>query len=460
MQKPLSPLDGRYLAKVNPLTDFFSEFAYCKFRIQIEVEWLIYIIQNLYHTEAESISKNSLEFLQKIYLDFDEENFTYFQELEKKTKHDLKAIEYYIKEKIQKTALVKYQELIHICLTSDDINNIAQALMLKGAWENILRPQLANFLQQLAKLADSWRYDAMLARTHGQPASPTTVGKEVYNFVYRLYRQFCTLQNQTFFAKLNGATGNYQAHIIAFPNVDWIEFTKKFIQSFGLTPNPATTQIEPHDYIVEFFQTWHHLHSILIGFTQDIWNYISLDYLGMQLEAGQVGSSVMPHKINPIDFENAEGNLGLANGLLEFFIRKLPISRMQRDLSDSTVLRNIGVALGHSLLGLKSLQKGTAKLKLNTSALNKDLRQHWEVLAEPLQTVLRKNFIDGAYEKIRSVSQDAIVKAADYKKWVANFDIPKKEKAQLLSLTPETYIGNATNFEINFILRKIKKYAH
>jgi adenylosuccinate lyase len=460
MFKSLSPLDDRYFSKVDFLTDYFSEFAYCKFRIQVEIAWLEYVFKNLYSNEAQDLKDDSWQLLQGLVTDFDKEEFQQFQAIEKKIKHDVKAIEYYIKEKLQNTEWEKYKELVHFGLTSEDTNNIAYALMLKDFWKNQLLPLLADLLQKIVGLADEWRYTAMLARTHGQAASPTTAGKEIYNFAYRLYRKFLFLKNQTFLAKLNGATGNYQALQMAFPEVDWMQFSENFLRSLGLKQNIATTQIEPHDFIVEFFQQLQHTHSILIGMCQDMWNYISLEYFVLKQEANQVGSSTMPHKINPIDFENAEGNFGLANSLIDFFTRKLPISRMQRDLSDSTVLRNIGVLFGHSFLGFYSLKQGLEKICPNLSKLQNDLENHWEVLGESLQTLLRKNFVEQAYEKIKSASQNITIDENHYKRWIHGFDLPEQEKTRMLALTPATYTGLASQFQTDFILEEIKKYVH
>lgn len=459
MFQTLSPLDDRYYSKTNKLNKFFSEFTFCKYRIQVEILWLEYVIKNLYFEEAQKISKNDWNFLQTISKNFDKEKFLYFQKIEKKTKHDIKAIEYYIKENLEHTNWEKYQELVHFGITSEDTNNIAYALMLKGATEQIYLPLFADVLQHLVKLANQWRADSMLARTHGQVASPTTVGKEIYNFAYRLYRKFISFRDQEFLAKLNGATGNYQALQIAFPKIDWQQFSKDFLHSLGLKQNIATTQIEPHDSLVEFFQKLHHTHSILIGFSQDLWQYISLDYFILKKDKHQVGSSTMPHKVNPIDFENAEGNFGLSNGILEFFIRKLPISRMQRDLSDSTVLRNIGVALGHSLLAIHSLQQGLFKIDIHPTRLQEDLNNHWQVLGEGVQTLLRKHLIKGGYEKIKNASQEA-VNENHYKKWVQNSKISTTDKARMLALTPASYIGIAEQFDTSFILKAVKKYVH
>ena len=459
MHKTLSPLDDRYFSQVKQLTDFFSDFSYCKHRIFVEVVWLEEVVKRLYPEEAKKINLESWKILQKIPQDFNEQKFLIFQKLEKKIKHDTKAIEYYIKRVIEKTQWADYKELIHFGLTSDDTNNIAQALMFQGALQKILLPKFANIVYFSATLAEQWKKEPMLARTHGQVASPTTVGKEIYNFSYRLYRKFIALQKQYFLAKLNGATGNYQALYLAFPKINWQQFSKNFLKSLGVKQNIATTQIEPHDSLVEFFQELHHIHSILIGLCQDLWQYISLDYFILRRAQNQVGSSTMPHKVNPIDFENAEGNFGLANGILEFFIRKLPISRMQRDLSDSTVLRNVGVVLGHSLLAMQSLEKGLSKIETHPSKIQADLNQHWQVLGEGLQTILRKHFVKNSYENIKNISGE-LVDENGYKKWVQEFDFPKEEKARILAVQPADYIGLAAQFETKFILEAVKKYVH
>ncbi len=457
MLKTISPLDNRYLKQSQELGDYFSEFAFCKYRIRVEILWFQFVIQNFFQEGKEKISEADWKNLESIISNFDEKEFIRFKEIEKDTIHDIKAIEYYIMEKMQNIPFTVQKELVHFALTSDDVNNLAYALMVKESWQQILQPCFSYLLSQLIEAAEKWRKNAMLARTHGQPASPTTMGKEIYNFAYRLVRKFSKLKKQIFIAKLNGATGNFHSFKIAFPQADWQGLSKKFIENLGLEQNPATTQIEPHDFLVEFFQSIAHINSILIGLCRDIWSYISLDYFLVAKEKNQTGSSVMPHKINPIDFENAEGNLELSCGMLEFFIRKLPISRLQRDLSDSTVLRNIGVALGHHFLALNSLQKGIKKLKINSAKLDADLEMHWEILAEPLQTILRKYSVENAYEKIKDVSQGLKVDAESYHRWVKGFDLPHEEVQRLLSLTPLNYIGAAADFDLASLLKELEK---
>ena len=457
MLKTISPLDNRYLTQSQELSNYFSEFAFCKYRIQVEILWFKFVLQNFYKKEIEKISPSDWVNLKNIVSNFNEIEFSRFKEIEKNTLHDIKAIEYYILEKIQNTPFITQQGLVHFALTSDDVNNLAYSLMLKDSWQQILEPCFSHLLSQLVEVAEKWRHNPMLSRTHGQSASPSTMGKEIYNFAYRLVRKFSKLKKQPFVAKLNGATGNFHSFKIAFPEADWQNLSKQFIENLGLEQNPATTQIEPHDSLVEFFQSIAHINSILIGLCRDIWSYISLDYFIIAKEENQIGSSVMPHKINPIDFENAEGNLEFSCGILEFFIRKLPISRLQRDLSDSTVLRNIGVALGHHFLALKSLQKGIKKLKINSPKLDEELDKHWEVLTEPLQTILRKHSVENAYEKIKTVSQGMKVDAESYHRWIKSFDLPHEEVQKLLSLTPLNYIGAAADFDLTSLSKKLDK---
>ncbi len=456
MLNTLSPLDNRYFKQSQELSNYFSEFAFYKYRIQVEILWFQFVLQNFYKPEAEKINPPDWEKLKNITSNFNEIEFNLVKEIEKDIIHDVKAIEYYILEKIKNTPFAVHQGLIHFALTSDDVNNLAYSLMVKESWQQILQPCFSDFLSQLIEAAEKWRKNIMLARTHGQPASPSTMGKEIYNFAYRLVRKFSKLKKHTFVAKLNGATGNFHSFKIAFPEADWQNLSKKFIENLGLEQNPATTQIEPYDSLVEFFQSITHINSILIGFCRDIWSYISLDYFLVAKEKNQIGSSVMPHKINPIDFENAEGNLEFSCGILEFFIRKLPISRLQRDLSNSTVLRNIGVALGHHFLALQSLQKATANLKINSSKLDEDLDKHWEILAEPLQTILRKYSVEKAYEKIKNVSQGMKVDAESYRRWVTGFDLPHEEKQKLLALNPQNYIGAAADFDLTVLMKTLE----
>ena len=459
MLKSLSPLDNRYSSKTQQITEIFSEFSFCKFRLQVEISWFCYILNHQYKEKAQKINHSSWDLLNEIKNQFDNKEFLLFKEIEKKTKHDAKAIEYYLKKKIEKSELAEYQELIHFGLTSDDINHTAYALMLKNYWEKIFLPTFAKLIHKITTLSENWKKNPMLSRTHGQPASSTTVGKEFYNFSYRLYKKFSQAKTQNFIGKLNGSTGNYQALTTAFPNSPWQSLNKEFLVSLGLKQNIATTQIEPHDFMVEIFQQIQHTHSILIGFCQDIWYYISLDYFIIQQPSEQIGSSIMPHKINPIDFENAEGNFGLSNGSLEFFIRKLPISRMQRDLSDSTVLRNIGVALGHSHLGMLSVLQGLKKLSINSKKLEEELLGHWEILGEAVQTMLRKYFVKDSYEKIKKKIH-SLKNENDYKKWIESFDLSKEDNFTMLNLNPASYTGLASCFDTDFIFKEIEKYVH
>lgn len=441
----LSPLDGRYAAQVGALREHFSEFALIRYRIRVEIEWLMALAAEPQIAELAPFPAATRAFLAQIAADFSPEDAAAVKEIEKETNHDVKAIEYWLKRRFaDRPELAASSEFIHFACTSEDINNLAHALMLKNAREAVLLPEIDQLIDTLARCAEEFADVAMLSRTHGQPATPTTLGKEFANFVARLLRARERLANVAILGKINGAVGNYNAHVSAYPEVDWPQFAEKFVEALGLEFNRHTTQIEPHDYMAEFFDTQAHINTILIDLSRDLWGYISLAYFRQKTKAGEVGSSTMPHKVNPIDFENAEGNFGIANALLRHCAEKLPISRWQRDLSDSTVLRNMGVALGHALLGIGSCRKGVAKLELNPAELARDLEANWEVLAEAIQTVMRRYGIAEPYEKLKALTRGKHgISAESLRAFIAELAIPEAEKARLSALTPQTYTGLA-----------------
>ena len=440
----ISPLDGRYLAKVAQLAPIVSEFGLIKFRVQVEVAWFKFLFAK---TEFGLVKLGSteLELLDAILTNFDESAARRVKAIEATTNHDVKAVEYYIKEQISANQILnQHREFIHFACTSEDINNTSYALMLQTLKEQVLLPELSALNTLLSGLANEYKELPMMCRTHGQPATPSTMGKEFYNVVYRLARQIKQLQNQEILAKINGAVGNYNAHLVAYPDLDWGKLAREFIeQKLGLSFNPFTTQIEPHDYQAEIYDNLRRINIILIDLARDIWGYIAINYFKQKVTAGEVGSSTMPHKVNPIDFENAEGNFGLANALFCHLSEKLPLSRMQRDLTDSTVQRNIGVGVGYMLLGLSSLAKGLTKLEINPLALNLDLDNNWELLAEPIQTVMRKCGVENAYEKLKDLTRGKKVDANGIREFVAALELPAAEKSKLISLTPHNYIGLA-----------------
>lgn len=439
----LSPLDGRYQKKIQPLQKIFSEYGLIKFRLIVELKWLVFLTEaNL--PQVSKLSAQAKKTLNDLIDTFSEKTALRVKEIENTTNHDVKAIEYFIQEQIKDHAeLKKLNEFIHFGCTSEDINNLAYALMLKTAREDCLIPQLQQLQQHLKKFALENAEVAMLARTHGQAATPTTVGKEIANVISRLQRQLNQFADVSILGKLNGASGNYNALCVAYPEVNWQQLSEQFVKQLGLSFNPYTTQIEPHDAMSEYFSTLIRINTILIDFDRDTWGYISLGYFKQKAVAHEVGSSTMPHKINPIDFENAEGNLGIANALLEHMNLKLPISRWQRDLSDSTVLRNIGVALGHSLLGYLSTQKGVEKLEADQAQIAKDLDAHWEILGEAIQTVMRRYGLKTPYEQLKAFTRGKQINQTTLHAFINNLDLPKEAKERLLALTPATYLGYA-----------------
>lgn len=441
----LTPLDGRYSSKIEELKDIFSEYGLVKKRVLIEIEWLKSLANAGAVEEVPPFSVKSVAELDKLASNFSLEDAQAVKDLESKLNHDVKSVEYWIKEKIKDIPEVApYKEFVHFARTSEDINNLSHALMLKEGNEKVVIPNINAIIDSLVDLATSYADVPMMSRTHGQPATPTTLGKEIANFVYRLRRQLKKIEEQEFLGKLNGAVGNYNGELIAYPQVDWEAHAKGFVESLGLTFNPYTTQIEPHDYIAEYFGSLVRINTILIDLARDFWSYISLGYFGQKLKKDEVGSSIMPHKVNPIDFENAEGNLGVANALLTHLAEKLPISRWQRDLTDSTVLRNMGVSVGYGVLAYKSLLKGLGKVEVNKDVIINDLDSSWELLAEPIQTVMRRYGIENPYEQLKALTRGhRHMGETDIKEFVKNLAIPEEAKQRLLELVPDKYTGKA-----------------
>jgi adenylosuccinate lyase len=438
----LSPLDGRYAAKLDPLRPLLSEYGLMHRRVQVEVEWFI-ALSDLGLPEFAPLSPAARTRLQGLVSQFAEPDAQAIKDIERTTNHDVKAVEYWIKRNFAgDDELARAGEFVHFACTSEDINNTSHGLMLKAAREQVLLPALDGLIAQLTAMAQQLATVPMLSRTHGQTASPTTVGKEIANVVARLQTARARIEGVKLLAKMNGAVGNYNAHLAAYPDVDWEGFSRGVIEhKLGLAFNPYTIQIEPHDYMAELFDAVTRVNTILIDWSRDVWGYISLGYFKQRLKEGEIGSSTMPHKVNPIDFENAEGNLGLANALLSHLSQKLPISRWQRDLTDSTVLRNMGVALGYALLAWDSLARGLAKLEVNKEALLADLDSAWEVLAEPIQTVMRRHGLPNPYERLKELTRGKTIDAESIRAFIATLEIPADEKARLLAMTPASYTG-------------------
>jgi adenylosuccinate lyase len=440
----VSPIDGRYGSKTSQLRDIFSEYGLIRYRVLVEVRWLQQLSQHPQVTEVNAFSDAANQILEDLVDNFSVEQAQRIKDIESTTNHDVKAVEYFIKESIADNAeLNAVSEYIHFACTSEDINNLSHALMLKAGRENVVVPALLDITDKLAEMAKTFSDVPMLSRTHGQTASPTTVGKEIANVVYRLRRQLEQISSVPLLGKINGAVGNYNAHLSAYPDIDWADNSQQFIEGLGLSFNPYTTQIEPHDYMAELFDALSRSNTILIDFARDIWGYISLGYFKQKTIAGEVGSSTMPHKVNPIDFENAEGNMGIANALFGHLTAKLPISRWQRDLTDSTVLRNMGVGMGYSMIAFASLAKGMGKLELNETRLQEDLDNCWEVLAEPIQTVMRRYGIEKPYEKLKALTRGNTIDQETIEAFVKGLDMPDQAKAELTAMLPSTYIGNA-----------------
>ena len=439
----ISPIDGRYANKVDALRPIFSEFGLIRYRVEVEVRWLQALAAEAKIIEVPALSADAIAVLNGIVNNFSEADAQAVKDIEKTTNHDVKAIEYFLKEKIKSNAeLHAVNEFIHFACTSEDINNLSYALMLKEG-RTLILAEIDATIAAIKQLALDSAEQPMLSRTHGQSATPTTVGKEFANVVARMQRQRDQLAKVELLGKINGAVGNYNAHSVAYPDVDWPQFAQNFVQSLGLTFNPYTIQIEPHDYLAEFFHALSRFNTILLDFDRDVWGYISLGYFKQRTIAGEVGSSTMPHKVNPIDFENSEGNLGLANAIFGFLADKLPVSRWQRDLTDSTVLRNIGVGIAHTSIAIQSTLKGISKLELNPTLLDQDLDQNWEVLAEPIQTVMRRYGIEKPYEKLKELTRGQRVTGEGMRAFVEKLEIPAAAKAELMALTPHSYTGYA-----------------
>ena len=442
----LSPLDGRYAATTDPLRPIFSEYGLMKARVRVELEWLKALAAEPKIGEVAPFSATTLAEIDSVINGFSLSNAAEVKAIEATTNHDVKAIEYWLKQRFAHNAEVHaVGEFIHFACTSEDINNLSHALMLRQARDEVLLPQLREIAAKLQQMAHALAAVPMMSRTHGQPATPTTMGKEIANVLARLQRQIQQLAAQEFLGKINGAVGNYNAHMVAYPDVDWERHCQNFVEkSLGLTFNPYTIQIEPHDYMAELFQTIARINTILIDFNRDIWGYISMGYFKQKVKAGEVGSSTMPHKVNPIDFENSEGNLGMANAVLGFLAEKLPVSRWQRDLTDSTVLRNMGVGAGYALLGWAAHLRGLNKLEANPAAMLADLNAAWELLAEPIQTVMRRYAVPQAYEQLKALTRgkDGITPET-LRQFINGLAIPEGAKAELLALTPAAYIGKA-----------------
>ena len=441
----LSPLDGRYQTKLDELRPYFSEYALIKHRAWVEVEWLKALAAASELTEIAAFSPATIKELDAAIANFSESDAAQVKTIEARTNHDVKALEYWLKDKFEANPEInKASEFIHFACTSEDINNLSHGLMLKTARDEVMLPFLANLMARLRELATQLADQPMLSRTHGQTASPSTMGKELSNVLYRLQRQEKQLKNNEILGKINGAVGNFNAHLAAYPDFDWEQFAERFVLSLGLTYNPMTIQIEPHDYMAELYDSFARINTILTDLNRDIWGYISVGYFKQKVKAGEIGSSTMPHKVNPIDFENSEGNLGLANALLRHMAEKLPISRWQRDLTDSTVLRNMGVAFGYTLLAYDACLRGLNKLEINPEKLAQDLDASWEVLAEPIQTVMRRYGIANPYEQLKELTRGkGGINQASLHAFIQDLAIPAQAKQDLLAMTPASYIGKA-----------------
>jgi len=441
----LSPLDGRYQSKLDALRPYFSEYALIKHRALVEVEWLKALSAAKALVEIAPFSAETIKELDAAVAEFSEEDASQVKAIESRTNHDVKALEYWLKEKfISNHEVNAASEFIHFACTSEDINNLSHALMLKAARDAVMLPFLNDLIARLSALATEFADQPMLSRTHGQTASPTTMGKELANVAYRLKRQYQQISHNEILGKINGAVGNFNAHLSAYPDFDWETFAKRFVESLGLSYNPMTIQIEPHDYMAELYDALARANTILIDLNRDVWGYISVGYFKQKVKAGEIGSSTMPHKVNPIDFENSEGNLGLANAVLRHLAEKLPISRWQRDLTDSTVLRNMGVGFGYTLLGYDSCLRGLNKLEINRAKLNEDLDNSWEVLAEPIQTVMRRYGLENPYEQLKELTRGkGGIHKASIQAFIQTLKIPAEAKQSLLELTPASYIGKA-----------------
>ncbi|MFD2177340.1 adenylosuccinate lyase [Veronia pacifica] len=440
----VSPVDGRYGTKTIALRSIFSEFGLLKYRTIVEIRWLQKLAATGSIAEVPAFSAEANALLDTIASDFNEADALRIKEIERTTNHDVKAVEYFLKEKVAgNEELNAVNEFIHFACTSEDINNLSHALMLNEAREQVILPEIRNVIDAIKNLANEYREVPLLSRTHGQPASPSTMGKEMANVVYRMERQFRQIENVEILGKINGAVGNYNAHLSAYPEIDWHQYSEEFVTSLGIDWNPYTTQIEPHDYIAELFDAISRFNTILIDFDRDVWGYIALGHFKQKTIAGEIGSSTMPHKVNPIDFENSEGNLGLANAVFAHLGQKLPVSRWQRDLTDSTVLRNLGVGCGYAIIAYTSTLKGISKLEVNSAALEAELDKNWEVLAEPVQTVMRRYGIEKPYEKLKELTRGKRVDGEGMRQFIDSLELPESEKERLKEMTPANYIGDA-----------------
>ncbi|UDG79676.1 adenylosuccinate lyase [Candidatus Steffania adelgidicola] len=440
----ISPIDGRYGDKVSVLRTIFSEFALLKFRVMVEVRWLQKLAACEDIKELLPFDEHSNSYLNRIIINFSMDDANRIKSIEETIHHDVKAVEYFLKEKIDLLeGMQGVSKFIHFACTSDDINNLSHALMLSRARDAIILPSWRQIIDCVQSLAERYRDIPLLSRTHGQPATPSTLGKEMANVVHRMSRQYCQLQQVAILGKINGAVGNYNAHMVAYPEVNWHQFSEEFVTGFGISWNPYTTQIEPHDYIAEIFDCIARFNTIVIDFNRDVWGYIALNYFKQRSAGCEVGSSTMPHKVNPIEFENSEGNLGLANAVMNHLSSKLPLSRWQRDLTDSTVLRNLGVGISYALIAYQSTLVGIDKLEVNQSHMLAELDGNWEVLAEPIQTVMRRYGIDNPYEKLKALTRGKHVTPEDIKIFIDSLDLPELEKSRLKKLTPSNYIGRA-----------------
>lgn len=440
----ISPVDGRYADKTKALREHFSEYGLLRARVEVELRWLHLLSNNAAIVEVPKLSADAEQFLQQIVDQFSVEDAQAIKHIERTTNHDVKAVEYFIKDKFKANAeLNNVSEFVHFACTSEDINNTAYGIMLKNAREQVILPEIDSIIATLRALAHQHASTPMMSRTHGQPASPTTLGKEIANVLHRLELQRTHIAAVLLYGKMNGAVGNYNAHLSAYPDVDWSMMAHAFVTELGLRWNKYTTQIEPHDYMAELFQAMIRFNTVLIDFCRDVWSYISIGYFKQKTVKGEIGSSTMPHKVNPIDFENAEGNLGIANAVFDHLAMKLPISRWQRDLTDSTVLRNLGVGFAHSLLAYSSALKGISKLEANPQAMLDDLDANWELLAEPIQTVMRRYGIENPYEKLKDLTRGQRVNKQIIHTFIDGLDLPEQAKQSLKAMTPASYIGNA-----------------
>jgi len=442
--RAITPLDGRYASQVEGLSDYLSEWALIRYRVLVEVEWLIEMAASPHITDLREITSAEVQTLRDIHESFDDKVALRAKEIEATTRHDVKAVEYLIREQLQGTSLEDVSEWIHFCCTSEDINNLSYALMLKGSLAQVWLPATEDLVSVVVAMAEQTRSIPLLARTHGQPATPTTIGKELAVFVHRWRRQLEQIANAEYLGKFNGAVGSYNAHVIAYPNAPWEDITKRFVERLGLQHNPLTTQIETHDFLAEVFHALTRFNTVTMDFDKDVWSYISLGVFKQIPVAREVGSSTMPHKVNPINFENSEANMGISNSLLEHLASKLLVSRLQRDLTDSSALRNLGPAIGHSLVGLKSAIRGLRQITVDEVMVRAELARSWEVLAEAVQTVMRKHGIGDAYEQLKEFSRGAAIDQEGMQRFINSLDLPEDDKSRLLALTPETYTGLAS----------------